>query len=338
MVSRLVRCPANWFAAAAHRLDRRNERLNSEASTTRLQERLAPLAERFQRDGFVVVADLLTDEELDRYGAATDRAVARRKRFDHRALAEKSAYEQSFIQCMNLWEDNEDVRPLTFHQRIGEAAATLVRVQRLRLWHDQALYKEAGGRETEPHQDQPYWPIRETDTITAWIAFDGSTLESGAMAYLPGSHRVGLRKFVNIFAADGSVEILKRPEVKDIEPVFVEVPRGAVAFHHGLTVHLAKPNRTDRTRRVHTMIYFRDGSTRGNDHPHPSVDRAGIAVGHAIDSDVTPIAWPRPEGDLPTVPSHMPGWGQHPVPGVSGVFPEREPDTAGAADRSNRST
>ena len=52
-----------------------------------------------------------------------------------------------------------------------------------------------------------------------------------------------------------------------IEPVFVEVPKGSVAFHHGLTVHLANPNTTDRARAVHTII--------------------------------TPIVWPRPASDLP---------------------------------------
>ena len=40
-----------------------------------------------------------------RYGAAVDEAVARRKRFDNRKLGEKTPYEQSFIQCINLWED-----------------------------------------------------------------------------------------------------------------------------------------------------------------------------------------------------------------------------------------
>ena len=104
-----------------------------------------------------------------------------------RALAEKTAYEQSFQQCMNLWEDCPEVRPLTFHPRLGEAAARLAGVPALRVWHDQALYKEPGGRETDAHLDQAYWPIRETDTITAWIPFDGSKLESGAMGYLPGS-------------------------------------------------------------------------------------------------------------------------------------------------------
>jgi len=260
------------------------------------------LIERFRRDGFVVVPDLLTDAELDQFGAAVDRAVADRKRNDTRALAEKSLYEQSFTQCINLWEDHRDVLPLTFHPKISQAAAMLIGVERLRLWHDQALYKDAGGRYTEPHQDQPYWPMDEIDTLSAWIPFDGSTRENGCMAYVPGSHRVGVRKFINIFAADESVKILEEPAIAAIPPVYVEVPRGSVAFHHGLTVHLAGANKSNRTRRVHTMIYFRDGATRTKPWVHPSVDRPGIKMGEAIDSDLTPLVWPRAAGDLPKPP------------------------------------
>ena len=258
--------------------------------------------EKFRRDGFVVIDGLLTEPELEKFGAAVDRAVADRKRHDTRALAEKSLYEQSFTQCMNLWEDNPDVLPLTFHPKISEAAAALIGVERLRLWHDQALYKDAGGRYTEPHQDQPYWPMDEIDTLSAWITFDGSSRENGCMAYVPGSHLVGVRKFVNIFTADEKVKILEEPAIAAIPPVYIEVPRGAVAFHHGLTVHLAMANKSDRTRRVHTMIYFKDGATRTKPHVHPSVDRPGIKMGEAIDSDLTPLVWPRADGDLPKPP------------------------------------
>jgi ectoine hydroxylase-related dioxygenase (phytanoyl-CoA dioxygenase family) len=258
--------------------------------------------ENFRRDGFVVVPNLLSAAELERFGAAVDRAVRDRGSHDRRSLAEKSAYEQSFTQCINLWEDHPEVLPLTFHRRISEVAAVLIGVPVLRLWHDQALYKESGGRYTEPHQDQPYWPMDERDTLTAWIPFDGSTHETGCMGYVPGSHVVGLRKFVNIFKADESVRILEDPKIGGVPPVYVEVPRGAVAFHHGLTVHLAKPNRSAHTRRVHTMIYFRDGATRSKPYVHPSVDRPGIKVGEPIASELTPIVWPRAEGDLPKPP------------------------------------
>jgi len=70
------------------------------------------------------------------------------------------------------------------------------------------------------------------------------------------------------------------------------------------------------------MIYFADGCTRGSDMKHPSVDRAGIAVGEPIVSDVTPIAWPRPDGDLPSPPPPMQG-----AEGLRrrGVLPGRAP-------------
>ncbi len=258
--------------------------------------------ETFRRDGFVVVDALLTNDEREKFGAAVDCAVADRKRNDPRALAEKSLYEQSFTQCINLWEDHPDVLPLTFHPKISEAAAMLIGVERLRLWHDQALYKDAGGRYTEPHQDQPYWPMDEINTLTAWIPFDGSTRENGCMAYVAGSHRAGVRKFINIFTADEKVKILEEPAIASVPPVYVEVPRGSVAFHHGLTVHLAGANKSAHTRRVYTMIYFRDGAIRTKPHVHPSVDRPGIKIGEPIDSELTPLVWPRAAGDLPKPP------------------------------------
>jgi len=259
------------------------------------------LVERFRRDGFVVVPDLLTDDEIDRYRTAVVDAVADRTAGDDRPLAERSRYEQSFTQCMNLWEDHVGVRPLTFHPRVAQAAAELLGIDAIRVWHDQALFKAAGGRPTDAHQDHPYWPMQETASITAWIPFEGATRTSGSLAFLPGSHLVGMRKFVNIFFGEPE-DILADPEVADIEPVHIDVPKGAVSFHHGLTVHFADANATDRERAVHTIIYFADGNTRGYPFPHFAVDRGGIEVGQPIASDVTPIAWPRPAGDLPVTP------------------------------------
>ena len=244
----------------------------------------------FRRDGFVAARGLAAD--VASFAGVVDAAVRKRKRYDGRSLAEKSLYEQSFLQCQYLWEDFPEIRPLTFHDCITGAAAELLGVPRLRLWHDQALFKEAGGRETDPHQDHAYWPIAETDTITAWIPLEEVTLESGAMGYVPGSHKIGSLEFADIFRDPGNESILDKPFVKAHPPVFVAAKPGDVLFHHGLTIHLAKPNVSARDRRVYTAIYFRDGAHRASAIPHPSVDRAGIAVEGVIDSAVTPVAWP----------------------------------------------
>jgi len=94
--------------------------------------------EAFRRDGFVVIAGLLTDDELDHYGPLVIDAVHDRSGADARPLDERSPYEQSFQQCINLWEDHPALAPLTFHQRIGHAAGELLSVDTLRLWHDQS--------------------------------------------------------------------------------------------------------------------------------------------------------------------------------------------------------
>lgn len=258
---------------------------------------LADYAKRFQRDGFVHVPGVLSADEIARYGAAVDEAVAVRKAGDTRRLDEKSPYEQSFLQCQYIWEDFPGVRPLTFHPAIGELAAALIGAPRIRLWHDQALYKEAGGRETEAHTDQPYWPIAERDTATVWIPLGAVDEAAGCMGYVPGSHR-NPAEFVDIFTTPGAGKALEA-KFADTPAVFVPCAAGDVIFHHGSTVHLAGANRSDHTRRVYTAIYFRDGCRRGGQRPHPSVDRDAIAEGELIAGGATPIVWPLPGGRPP---------------------------------------
>lgn len=269
------------------------------------------MAAEFAERGFLRVPRLLTVDEVERFGPVVDDAVRARTAGDPRTLEEKSTYEQSFQQCLNLWEDVPGIRPLTFHPRLAAAAAALLGVPAVRVWHDQALYKEAGGRGTDPHQDQPYWPIVEPHTITAWIPLVDVPMEAGAMGYVPGSHRFGIRTFANIFTDTGLD--LEGPEARGVPPVFVPARRGDAVFHHGLTIHTAGANATTETRRVHTVIYFADGCTRADKPPrHPCVDRGGVAVGEPIASPMTPIAHPRPAGDLPEPPPlpsrPRPGW------------------------------
>jgi ectoine hydroxylase-related dioxygenase (phytanoyl-CoA dioxygenase family) len=136
--------------------------------------------------------------------------------------------------------------------------------------------------------------------------------DAGAMGYVPGSHRFGVHKFANIFSGEG-FDLVEGPEAQGVAPVFAPVRAGDVAFHHGLTIHLAGPNLSDTTRRAHTAIFFADGCTRAaKPGHHPSVDRGAIAVGAPIASPFTPLAHPRPEGDLPPAPPPLdpplPGW------------------------------
>lgn len=263
------------------------------------------LVDDFTADGFVVTPDLLTEAELATFGKAVDSAVAARTVDDGRSLADKSIYEQSFVQCMRLWETDRGVAPLTFHRRLAEAAAQLLGTDEVLLWQDQALYKEPGGRITDPHQDAPFWPVGDAPMITAWIPFDGSSVGQGAMGYVPGSHKAGRLAAVDLLHRTEPYDILNDPALGGAEPVFVEAPLGSVVWHHGHTVHQAMPNTTDQTRRVFTVVYLAAGHRRAEPWQNFPLDRAGVEVGEVMAGDGLPVAWPRADGPPPDPPSAL---------------------------------
>jgi ectoine hydroxylase-related dioxygenase (phytanoyl-CoA dioxygenase family) len=255
--------------------------------------------EKFQARGFVVTPDVLTAEEIRRYSRAVDDEVARRTADDRRPLEEKSTYEQSFIQCMRLWETSPTVADLSFHAGLAGIAAQLLGVAGVLMWQDQALYKEPGGRETTPHQDQTFWPLGEAPLVSAWIPFDSVDRPNGALSYVPGSHLAGRLKVVDITHRTDPYEILRDPALNGATPELVPVEPGSIVWHHGLTVHQAGPNRTGHTRRAFTVVYLSTDARRTRDWPTFPLDRAGVGVGEVVQGEGMPRLWPplesRPE-------------------------------------------
>lgn len=259
----------------------------------------------FRENGFLLVEDFFSHEELDRFGKAVDAAVAHRTADDHRRLADKNLYEQTFVQCMRLWEDHPDVAPFTFHPKLCAAAAALLETDCVRLWHDQALYKEAGGRQTDAHLDYPFWPVDKPDLVSVWIPFQDVGPGGGMMSYVQGSHAAGITDFVDIGQLRGGqpYDILQDDKVASLPLVPVEAKKGSAIFHHACTIHCADANDTGATRRVFTMVYMADGLHRSRDDAYFALDRDRIATGDVIVGPGHPVAWPRDGGSLPTPPA-----------------------------------
>ncbi|MGI9222808.1 MAG: phytanoyl-CoA dioxygenase family protein [Woeseiaceae bacterium] len=260
--------------------------------------------DQFDADGFLLVEDFFSSEELDRFGTAVDAAVAYRTSDDHRDMQEKNLYEQTFVQCMRLWEDRPDVSPFTFHPKLCAAAAALLQTDCVRLWHDQALYKEAGGRKTDAHLDYPFWPVAEQDLISVWIPFQDVARGGGMMSYVQGSHQVGYTEFVDIGQLHGgeAFDLLAEPQIAGLPLIPVPARKGSAIFHHACTIHAAESNDTNATRRVFTMAYMADGCHRSRDDAYFALDRDNLRKGDVIVGPGHPIAWPRDENDLPTPP------------------------------------
>lgn len=260
--------------------------------------------DRFLSDGFLLVEDFFSHEELDRFGEAVDAAVRFRTEGDQRNLMDKNLYEQTFVQCMRLWEDHPGVRPFTFHPKLCAAAAALLQSSCVRLWHDQALYKESGGRKTDAHLDYPFWPADKSDLVSVWIPFQDVRSGGGMMSYIQGSHHMGITDFVDIGQLRGGepYDLLQNPEVANRPLIPVEARKGSAVFHHACTIHAADANETAMTRRVFTATYMVDGCRRSRDDAYFSLDRDRIRTGDKIVGPGFPIAWPRAGNDLPSPP------------------------------------
>ena len=260
--------------------------------------------ERFQKDGFLLVEDFFDHDELDEFGKAVDAAVAFRTSDDQRSMDEKNLYEQTFTQCMRLWEDRPDVAPFTFHPKLCAASAALLKTDCVRLWHDQALYKEPGGRKTDAHLDFPFWPVDRQDLVSVWIPFQDVEPGGGMMSYVQGSHAIGYTEFVDIGQLHGGDEydLLEEPQIAALPLVPVAARKGSAIFHHACSVHAADANDTDATRRVFTMVYMADGCRRSRDDAYFSLDRDNIETGDLITGPGHPVAWPRDEKELPVPP------------------------------------
>jgi hypothetical protein len=255
--------------------------------------------ERFRRDGHVRLDRLACPAEIAAHRPAIVEAGPRGL-FDHRPIAERDTYGRAFLQMLNLWTLDERVRAFVFARRFARVAAELMGVDGVRLYHDQALFKEPGGGFTPWHQDQFYWPLDTEHTVTLWMPLVPISPAMGPMTFASGSQRLG--KLCDLAISDASEAAFSRAvdahALPCTEPAHFEP--GDATFHAGWTMHRAAANRTDRMREVMTIIYFADGTRVGVlDHPNRRFDRdvwlSGCEPGEPAAGPKNPVLWRREE-------------------------------------------
>lgn len=242
---------------------------------------------QYRRDGFIQLPSVLAGDDLRRIRAAVAAAVAAETAGDNRPVSAKGAYEQLFIQKVNLWRRFGDVREFVLCRRFGNIAARLMGAP-ARLWHDQALFKEAHeGKRTPWHQDTHYWPHREKRLQTSiWIALSDATVDNGCMSFLPGTQALDGIEAVKL---DNPQDVFRlAPRLRSIAPVSVELPAGSCTFHNGLTFHCAGPNRSASVREAFAIIYMPDGTSYSGA-PHIVTDPHGLQVDQLLDTDLFPL-------------------------------------------------
>ncbi len=251
--------------------------------------------DRFWRDGFIVLRAVLSAREIAAYGAVIRAAAMRR--FAARGM--RAAAHGAFLQTLGLRFDSEGVRRFCLAPRFGAIAARLLRVPAVRLFHEQALFKQPGGADSHWHQDQYYWPLATDRSLGLWMPLVDCSREMGSIRFVRGSHRYGdlggqqiseesARRFDDFISREG-LDVYQT----------AALAAGDCTFHLGWTVHGAPANRSSAMREAMIVTFYPDG-TRVDALSNPSrvndarVYLGGRAPGELADSELNTVVYRAP--------------------------------------------
>ena len=248
----------------------------------------------YRTNRFIKIKDVFDEPTLDHYREVIVNKV-KELNTQHLPMEERSTYDKAFLQVMNIWTKDEEVREFVFSKRLASVAQQLMGVEGVRLYHDQALFKEPGGGFTPWHADQYYWPLSNDNTVTAWIPLQATPLEMGPLEFSSESHK--LQGGRDIAISDESEQVISdKLGSGEFQHVVESFDLGEVSFHSGWLFHRAGPNSTDQMRAVMTVIYMDSNMTLKepeNENQQNDWDTwcPGAEIGELIDTPLNPVLY-----------------------------------------------
>jgi ectoine hydroxylase-related dioxygenase (phytanoyl-CoA dioxygenase family) len=254
--------------------------------------------ESFQTNGHLMLRSLAALEEVSAYRSLITEATTEFAK-TYKPMAERDTYGKAFIQYMNLWVGDEKIRRFSLARRFGEVAAALLGVNGVRIYHDQALYKEAGGGHTPWHQDQQYWPLDGVKCVTMWMPLVDASADMGTLNFASGSQALGYLGPMNISDdSDARLKaLIKEHGYKVVNSG--DMKAGDATFHGGWTIHGAPSNRSQTTTREAMTVIFIDADAviTSPDSEQRANDLAGwfpgLKAGDLAASPLNPIVFQR---------------------------------------------
>nr|WP_121273189.1 phytanoyl-CoA dioxygenase family protein [Pedobacter schmidteae] len=250
----------------------------------------------FQSNGFIVIEDFLSAEELAQWREAVTEAVRDRNGIkmpgkdaktgmDDGINKDSEYFSKVFDQLLNLWQTNDKVKEIMLDERIGKMAAQLSGASGIRIWHDQALFKRPWANPTSWHLDTPFWSFSDRRALSIWVALDDATLENGCLYFIPASFKQTTFENKGIGKnMDGIFEAY--PQFAQVASVSASMKAGSCSFHNGLTIHGAGANMSCGYRRAMTCAYMPDGNIfNGEPNILPEPYLSTLKVGDLLNND-----------------------------------------------------
>lgn len=243
----------------------------------------------FNKNGFIKIPNVLSIGSL---------AILRKEIL--LLLKKKFSVNKSnrFLSMEMMWTQNKIIREYVLSSRIAKIAADLLKVKRVRLYHDNILAKESGCGRTPWHCDDDHFPLDTKDVITVWIPAQTTPKEMGPLSFAMPINIYDKVSKINFNNSDTSYDKKISKTFKEQKVLIEDGPfeLGEISFHHNFSFHTAGKNNTNQLRIALANTFFVDGAKVISNPTMVSGDWKkfipGVRPGGIAASRLNPICWP----------------------------------------------
>jgi len=222
----------------------------------------------YDRDGYIVVRNLFSKDEIDSLGHA-----ARSDNEMDKSSTQRDDGEGNAVR-LALWNHPGD----GIYGMFARCRKMVDRVEEILKdeayhYHSKMILKDAKVCGAWAwHQDYGYWyqnGVLSPNLCSVMIAVDQATIENGCMQVIKGSHKLG--RINHILSGDQAGADMERVEEakKRLDLVHVTMDPGDALFFHSNTLHASDANESDHPRWAMICCYNAASNDPYKDSHHP---------------------------------------------------------------------
>jgi ectoine hydroxylase len=215
----------------------------------------------YHRDGYLAVPRLIDAERVEALRRLTDAFVERSRGITRSdAVFDLDPRHTAASPIVRRIKNPADHDPLYTWVALESPVLDIVTEligPSIRFHHSKLNLKGSRvGASVEVHQDAAFYPHSNDDVLAVGLLLDDATVENGAMAVLPGSHRGPINTH---FDAHGRfVGGMREEDIARLDrsrAVLLTLPAGSIHIHHYRLVHWSAPNTSAADRRLLINAY-----------------------------------------------------------------------------------
>ncbi len=211
----------------------------------------------YHENGYLVLEDMLSVDELAELRRVTDDFVERSRSVSHHndvydLEANHSSERPRLRRIKNPIAQHEVYDQALRHQGILDRVEQLIGPGVRRNNTKLNMKEPAHGSAVEWHQDWAFYPHTNDDVLAVGVCLDDMTEENGCMLMVPGSHKGELYSHHENGVFVGAVS---EPDFEPGETAKCLVKAGGITIHHARTLHASTPNHSADPRRLLLFEY-----------------------------------------------------------------------------------